>query len=110
MRFSKMQYRRVDFDQLKRDFAELERGLDAAKSGEEQFEIHKKFYEITGHVQTSMELSMIRHDIDTTFMTRTVLFFRIWSFLIRKSCMLHGSGRIWKKKSGRSLSAISSFR
>ncbi len=95
MKFSQMQYQRVDFDQLKRDFAELERGLDAAKSGEEQFEIHKKFYEITGHVQTSMELSMIRHDIDTT---------------IRKSCMLHGSGRIWKKKSGRSLSAISSFR
>ncbi len=66
MKFSQMQYQRVDFDQLKRDFAELERGLDAAKSGEEQFEIHKKFYEITGHVQTSMELSMIRHDIDTT--------------------------------------------
>ena len=47
MKFSQMQYQRVDFDQLKRDFAELERGLDAAKSGEEQFEIHKKFYEIT---------------------------------------------------------------
>ena len=66
MKFSEMPYERVDFEQLKKDFADLERDLDAAASGEEQFAVHQRYYEITGHAQTMMTLAEIRHDIDTT--------------------------------------------
>lgn len=66
MKFSEMPYERVDFAQLKKDFAALEKGLDEAQSGEEQFAVHQQYYRITGHVQTLMTLAEIRHDIDTT--------------------------------------------
>lgn len=66
MKFSEMPYKRVDFEQLKRDFKELEDAFDAAKSGEEQFHVHERYYELTGHVITQMTLAEIRHDIDTT--------------------------------------------
>ena len=66
MKFSEMPYERVDFEQLKADFAALEKGLDEAQSGEEQFAVHQRYYEITGHAQTLMTLAEIRHDIDTT--------------------------------------------
>ncbi len=66
MKFSEMPYTRVDMQQMAKDFAKLEQDLEAATSGEEAFAVHQRFYEITGHAQTMMEISMIRHDIDTT--------------------------------------------
>ena len=38
----------------------------AAKSGEEQFEIHKMFYRLNDKIQTQVTLCSIRHTIDTT--------------------------------------------
>ena len=66
MKFQDMPYERVDFEQVKKEFAQLEAGLDAAGSGEEQFAVHRRYYTLTGHVQTQMTLAEIRHDIDTT--------------------------------------------
>lgn len=66
MKFSEMPYKRVDFEQLKKDFSGLTQDLVHAGSAEAAFEVHKRFYKITGNVQTMMEIAMIRHDIDTT--------------------------------------------
>lgn len=40
--------------------------MDAAKSGEEQFEVHKKYYALTDRVMTLMTIANIRFDIDTS--------------------------------------------
>ena len=66
VKFSQMPYERVDFDGLKLEFERLEKALDDAQSGEEQFAIHQRYYELTGYVQTMTEIAQIRHDIDMT--------------------------------------------
>ena len=45
---------------------ELIRELEAAKSGEEQFEVHQKYYALTDRVMTLMTIANIRFDIDTS--------------------------------------------
>ena len=66
MKFNEMQYNRVDFENVKSEFANLISRLDSASSGEEQFEVHKDYYKLTDHVVTQMTLCEIRHDIDMT--------------------------------------------
>ena len=66
MKFSEMPYKRVDFEQVKADFTQLENELGKASSGAEQLAVHEKFYKLTGSVMTQMTLTEIRHDIDTT--------------------------------------------
>ena len=41
MKFQDMPYERIDFAKVQEEMGELIRELDAAKSGEEQFEVHK---------------------------------------------------------------------
>jgi M3 family oligoendopeptidase len=66
MKFQDMPYSRVDIDKLASEFKSLEEALDRAASGEEQFEVHKKYYELTNHAATNMTIAEIRHDIDMT--------------------------------------------
>ncbi len=66
MKFSEMPYKRVDVDELVKDFAKLNEDFDNAKSGEEQFEVHKRYYELMNHTYTGMTLAQIRHSIDMT--------------------------------------------
>ncbi|MCR4833776.1 MAG: M3 family oligoendopeptidase [Butyrivibrio sp.] len=66
MKFQDMPYSRVDIDKLASEFKSLEEALDHATSGEEQFEVHKKYYELTNHAATNMTIAEIRHDIDMT--------------------------------------------
>lgn len=66
MKFQDMPYSRVDIDKLASEFKSLEEALDRAVSGEEQFEVHKKYYELTNHAATNMTIAEIRHDIDMT--------------------------------------------
>ena len=66
MKFQEMPYERVDIEQIKRDFAQLEKDFDAASSGEEQFAVHQRYYKLTDHAATQMTLAGIRHDIDVT--------------------------------------------
>ena len=66
MKFQDMPYERVDMDAVSREFAGLEAALGSAHSGEEQLAVHRRYYKLTGRVQTQMTIAEIRHDIDTT--------------------------------------------
>lgn len=65
MKFSEIPYQRIDFDKIKFSFEEIEKSFVNAKSGEKQFEIHKKYYELVNEIETMMTIAQIRHDIDT---------------------------------------------
>lgn len=66
MKFKDMPYQRVDFEQVEKEMTALMEEFDAAKSGEEQFEVHKRYYELTDRVSTLYTISHIRYDIDTS--------------------------------------------
>ena len=63
MKFSEMPYKRIDMEEVEKEYKSIIERTKNAKSGEEQFEIHREYYKFTADVQTSMELAMIRHDI-----------------------------------------------
>ncbi len=66
MKFSQMPYERVDMKQVEAEYKRIMEASKNAKSGEEQFAIHKEYYKLKNDVQTNIEIAMIRHDIDTT--------------------------------------------
>ncbi len=66
MKFKDMPYERVDFEKVAEEFKAIMQEFDAAKSGEEQFEVHKKYYDLTDRVGTMMTIAHIRHDVDTS--------------------------------------------
>ena len=66
MKFQDMPYERIDFAKVQEEMGELIRELEAAKSGEEQFVVHKKYYALTDRVMTLMTIANIRFDIDTS--------------------------------------------
>lgn len=65
MKFKDMPYERVDFDRVEKELKGLMEEFDAAKSGEEQFAVHQKFYKLNDRVSTLYTISHIRFDIDT---------------------------------------------
>ncbi len=66
MKCSEMPYNRVDMDEVKKFFEQLIIDSKNAGSGEEQFELHKKYYEFMADVLTNIKLGVFRHNIDTT--------------------------------------------
>ncbi|SFH56990.1 oligoendopeptidase, M3 family [Pseudobutyrivibrio sp. OR37] len=66
MKCSKMPYQRIDMDEVKAFFEKLIADSKNAKSGEEQFELHKKYYEFMNEVHTNRILGTFRHDCDTS--------------------------------------------
>ena len=66
MKFRVMPYERVDFDEVERQIKDLIGKFDEAKSGAEQFELHKEFYRINGRVITLYTIAHIRFDADMT--------------------------------------------
>lgn len=66
MKFKDMPYERIDFAKAKVELSEIMEKSKAAKSGAEQFEIHKMFYRLNDKIQTQVTLCSIRHTIDTT--------------------------------------------
>ena len=66
MKFSEMKYERPDREELLKQLSELAGRIKDAKSGEEQFEIHKEFYKIYEHFVTARALVEVRNAIDTT--------------------------------------------
>lgn len=66
MKFQDMPYERVDFTQIEKEMKQLMEEFDAAKSGEEQFAVHQKYYALTDRVSTLMTIAQIRFDIDTS--------------------------------------------
>ncbi len=65
MKFHEMPYERVDFTKVEAQIKELMADFNAAKSGEEQFEVHKRFYKLVDEVNTLITIAHIRHDVDT---------------------------------------------
>ncbi len=65
MKFKDMPYERVDFAQVEKDLRALMEEFDAAGSGEEQFAVHEKYYELTDRVSTLMTIAQIRFSINT---------------------------------------------
>ncbi|MEG1459395.1 MAG: M3 family oligoendopeptidase, partial [Acetivibrio sp.] len=65
MKFSEMPYERVKYEDIEAEYHSLLKEFMEAKSGEEQFEVHKKKYEFEDRINTLMTIAHIRHDIDT---------------------------------------------
>ncbi len=66
MKFSKMNYQRVNVEELHAKANQIMKEFEEAKSGAEQFEIHKRFYALRDEVYTTVIIARIRHDIDTS--------------------------------------------
>ncbi len=66
MKFSEMPYTRVDMDEVKKFFEQLIEDSKNAKSGEEQFKLHKKYYDYIGDIRTNITIAIFRHSVDTT--------------------------------------------
>ena len=66
MKFKDMPYKRVEMDEVRREYKQLMDEMKRAKSGEEQFEVHKKYYALSNRVSTQMTLAHIRFDVDLT--------------------------------------------
>lgn len=66
MKFSEMNYKRVDLDSFCSTAQDLIDEFEAAQSGELQFEVHKKYYALKDEVTTTITIAKIRHDIDTS--------------------------------------------
>lgn len=65
MKFCDIPYERVDFEKAKEELLGLMQEFQEAKSGEEQFEIHRKYYKLADRVSTQMTIASIRHDSNT---------------------------------------------
>ena len=66
MKLSEMPYERIDMEKVKSFFEKLIEDSKQAKSGKEQFELHKKYYEFMGDIRTTSTLAVFRHSVDTT--------------------------------------------
>lgn len=66
MKFSEMPYSRVNVDEAIAEGEKLIRQAAQAKSGEEQYEIHRQFYQLYDHIVTQVTIATIRRDIDVT--------------------------------------------
>ena len=66
MKFKDMPYERVDFDLVEKEMKSLMEEFENAGSGEKQFEVHQKFYELSDRVSTTMTIAHIRYDVDTS--------------------------------------------
>lgn len=65
MKFSKMPYERIDMAKAIGEYKTLTDEIKNAKSGEEQFKIHEKHYELSGRIMTLITIAQIRHDANT---------------------------------------------
>lgn len=66
MKFSEMPYQRLNKEETEEKLKSLIERQKKAASGEEQFSIHREYYQLKDHIRTSMILARIRYDIDTT--------------------------------------------
>ncbi len=65
MKFKDIPYERIDMEEVKKGFEALIKEQKEAKSGQEQFEIHKKAYALRDKVLTQMTICEIRHTGNT---------------------------------------------
>lgn len=65
MKFTEMPYTRVDMTVAEATYKDFIQRSKDAKSGEEQFAIHKEYYVFMDDLRTNITLAQIRHSIDT---------------------------------------------
>lgn len=65
MKFKDMPYERVNVEDAEKEFKQIMEEFKAAKSGEEQFAVHQKYYKLRNKIYTNLTIAHIRHDIDT---------------------------------------------
>lgn len=65
MKFSEMPYERMPYETVEAEYKAIMEEFTKAQSGEEQFRIHQKQYELSDKIDTYMTIAHIRHDIDT---------------------------------------------
>lgn len=66
MKFCDMPYERIKFEDVMEELRNLMEQLAGAKSAEEAFQVHKKYYALSDRVSTQVTLTSIRHSLDTT--------------------------------------------
>lgn len=66
MKFQDMPYQRIDFKKEKEQLRSLMEEFKTAKNGEEQFEVHKKYYNLINRIQTQASLASNRNSLDTS--------------------------------------------
>ncbi len=66
MKFQDMPYKRIEFDKVKAQMEGFIAALKSARSGEEQWEVHQRYYELCDEVSTQVILAGCRHNIDMT--------------------------------------------
>ena len=59
MKFSQMDYQRLDLDVLRKQANEIIEEFEAAESGAAQFEVHKKYYALKDEVATTVIIAKI---------------------------------------------------
>ncbi len=64
MKFNDMPYKRAVFEEFEEKMKKIIADFEAAGSGEEQFEVHKRYYELENDFITKRVLAHIRHDIN----------------------------------------------
>ncbi len=65
MKFKELPYERVVYEEAEKEYRKIIGEFKGAKSGEEQFEVHKKYYALSNKTATMMTIAKIRYDIDT---------------------------------------------
>ena len=65
MKFEDMKYERIDFEEAAEELRGIMRDFAAAQTADGQFEVHKRYYQLSGRVKTQSTLAEIRHSIDT---------------------------------------------
>lgn len=66
MKFKDMPYKRVDMEAAKQELTTIMKEFEAAKTAQEQLEVHKRYYALSERMQTQMTIASIRHSIDTS--------------------------------------------
>ena len=66
MKFKDMPYERVKYEEAEKEFRKIIEEFKRADSGEDQFEVHKRYYDLNKRLDTMTAIAHIRHDIDTT--------------------------------------------
>ncbi len=66
MKFKDMPYKRPDADAYEKAISELIEKQKAAKSGEEQFQLHQDYYALHNDFATAYNIACVRHDADNT--------------------------------------------
>ncbi len=66
MKFKDLPYERVVYEEAEKEYHKIMEEFKAAGSGEEQFQVHKKYYALRNRMDTMITIARIRFDIDTT--------------------------------------------